>query len=268
MDTSRRKYLAGVGGLGAAGFAGCTSSEGGGGDSEASVAWPEPTSEKLDDWELTTSRRRQFEPTGGVRPHARTRVYDNEALRESMREKTLGEFDRSLASFFATHIKLEGFTSMFASTSAIAGRVFEDFRAEMEDSGIENVEEVALSDPVPTHESSAELVEYRGEYETPTMSRPVTLDGAEERTLEIPSQRLAVSGIAAAWKVDANHAFAAGGAFPAEDYETTDEVSASGDGTGDGIDVRVDVDLNIPHERLRRDVVDLAESVTASDERG
>lgn len=270
MGTSRRKYLACAGTLGAVGLAGCNSpaGEGGGGDSTKQVAWPAVTSEKLDDWNRSGRRRQQFASTGGVRPYVRTQIYDNETLRRSIDEKTLGAFDQSLATFFATHIRLDGFTAMFASPDAIAERVFADFREEMESNGITNIEEVSPAAPMPTYDAPSRRVEYPGEYVTPALSKPVTIDGAGDQTLDIPSQRLTVTGIAAVWKATTNTWFAAGGAFPAEDYETTTGASISGDGEGDGIDVQVAVDLNIPLDQLRRDVVDLAESVTRGDETG
>lgn len=271
METSRRKYLVGVGTLGAVGLAGCNSPSGGasgGRDSTKRIAWPAVTSEKLDDWDRSGSRRRQFASTGGVRPHARTRIYDNETLRQSMESKTLGAFDQALATFFATHIRLEGLTAMFASAGAISDRVFGSFRAEMAANGITNIEEVAPREPAPAYASRSDVAEYRGEYLVPSMAKPVTVDGAGERAIEVPAKRLAVTGIAAVWKANTNTWFAAGGAFPAEDYEATDGVSLSGDGEGDGVDIQVSIDLNVPSDRLRRNVVDLAESVTKSDEAG
>ena len=271
MGISRRKYLGSVGALGAVALAGCNAPSGGGGsggDSTTRVAWPSVTSEKLDDWKRTGRRRRQFESTGGVQPSARTHIYDNETLRRSMEEKTVGAFDQSLATFFATHINLEGFTARFASMDAVAAPVFENFRAEMEANDITNIEEVSLSNPQPAYDSPSRHIEYRGEYVTPAMSQSVTIDGAGERTLDIPSQRLRVTGIAAVWKENTNTWFAAGGAFPAEDYETTNGFSVSGDGEGDGIDIQVAIDLNIRPDRLHQDIVDLAESVTKSNETG
>lgn len=270
MGTTRRKYLACAGTLGAVGLAGCSSpaGEGASGDSTKQIAWPAVASERLDDWDRSGRRRQQFASTGGVRPSARTQIYDNETLRRSIDEKTLGEFDQSLATFFATHIRLDGLTAMFASPDAIAERAFANFRREMEANGITAIEEVSPAAPMPTYDAPSRRVEYRGEYVTPALSKPVTIDGAGDRTLDVPPQRLTVSGIAAVWKATTNTWFAAGGAFPAEDYETTTGVSVSGDGEGDGIDIQVAVDLNVPLDQLRRDVVELAESVTRSDETG
>lgn len=259
-----------VGTLGATGLAGCSSLEGNGRDgseSEKLVAWPTVTSERLEDWTLSTSQRQQFGSVSGVRPHARTRLYDNETLREAMTEKTLGQFDQSLAMFFATHINLDGIMARFASQSDIAEPVFAEFRNEMAANGITNIDEVSPSDPKPEYDSGSTHVEYRGEYETPAISKPITIDGADEQTINLPSQRLDITGIAASWQVDEHTWFAAGGVFPAENYETTNGFSLSGDGENDGIDIQIAINLDIPYEQLRQDVVNLAESVRLSDEK-
>lgn len=270
VDSSRRKYLGAIGTLGAAGFAGCSSLEESsrdGGESEKRVAWPAVTSERLKDWTLSASRRQQLGSTSGVRPYARTRLYDNETLRESIKEKTLGQFDQSLAMFFATHIKLDGIMARFASRSDIAEPVFAEFRSEMAANGITNIDEVSVSEPKPEYDSRSTQVEYRGEYGTPAISKPITIDGTDEQMINIPSQRLDVTGIAASWQEDENTWFAAGGVFPAENYETTNGFSISGDGETDGIDIQIAINLGIPYEQLRRDVVDLAGSVILSDEK-
>lgn len=268
MRTSRRQVLAGVGGIGAAAIAGCSRPQSGTQRSEKQVAWPAVTAEEAAKWSVSNTRRQQFDATRGVRPYARTRLYEHDELQADVNEKTLGQFTQPLAMFFATHIKLEGFASMFVSPGMIADRVFADFRNEMKRNGITGIEAVSVADPAPSYDASAELAEYRGTHEIPRIAKTVTIDGAGERTIEIPSKQLSITGLAAVWKKESGRAFAAGGVFPEEDYEATTGVSVSGDRRGDGIDLQVAIDLNIPVDELRSQIVEMAESVTKSDQMG
>lgn len=62
------------------------------------------------------------------------------------------------------------------------------------------------------------------------------------------------------WEDCSGVAFAAGGVVPTMDYEGRSRTSLTSE-RGDGIDLVVDVDMNIPYERMRAEIVAMAESV-------
>lgn len=256
----RRELLASVAG-GVSLLAGCSSPSGSSDGSNADVAWPSVTDPRLERWERTGRRKKQHAAQGGVTPHERTYIYENSALRTEVDEKTLGQFDGTLATFFASHVDLRGLTTALASEERIGRNLMPLFEAELKRNGIENVRSVSPRKPKPSPSPGTEVYEFGGAYSTPEITKRVEIPNVGERTLSIEAGELQITGLVAVWKVESGRAFAAGGAFPAEPYDESDTISVTGE-EGDGIDVTVSVDLGLRPGQLRREVIALTESVT------
>ncbi|WP_158055646.1 hypothetical protein [Halorussus halophilus] len=261
---NRRKYLLGVGGLGA--LAGCTSNsettvnE----DVPESVAWP--SVETGNSWHRARQRSARYErETLGINVTAfeRTRVYENAALRKRIEKQTLGQFEGSLASFFASHIDLRGSATVAASSGKISELVAPKFREQLGSHGVENVEEVEAISPKPDVGGlQAVFKEYRGAYPTPKIEKTVHIDGVGKRRISAEARELPVAGFYAVWKDGTGTAYAAGGAYPAENFSEEETISLSAS-KGEGVDLVVRVNLEFGPEQLREELVSLVEGVQA-----
>lgn len=257
---NRRKFLIGtVGGMSL--LAGCSSPTGSSDDSSADVAWPKVTNPQLDRWKKTGQRKERHEEIYGVTPHERTYIYENTALRKAVKQKTLGQFDSTLAMFFASHLDLRGLTTIAASEKRIGDELVPIFRKRMKQNGIKNVRKVSPSSPKPNPSSGTKVYEFRGIYSTPEITKQVRIPNVGNRKLTIKADQLLITGLVAIWKVKSGQAFAAGGAFPAEPYIKSDTISVTSK-KGDGIDVTVSIDLGLQPRQLRQEIINLSESVT------
>lgn len=200
----------------------------------------------------------------GVTAHERTAIFRNARLERRIRRETLGGVDGRIAMFFATHLDLRGVATIAASPDRLSGMLLPVVEARMEASGIEEVRQIATSSPIPSYPGASTVVEYRGEFRTPELTRGVSVGDAGRRTLEIPADRLPISGLVSVWKPDTGTAFAAGAAFPAGDFRNSDTVSVTG-GDGEGIDLTVSIRLDFPVRELRRDVVTMMEHVDTAE---
>lgn len=242
-------------------LAGCSSPSGSSDDSSADVAWPKVTDSQIDHWQQTGNRKQKHEEKYGVTPHERTYIYENTALREEVKSKTLGQFDSTLATFFASHIDLRGYTTALATEDKIGESLIPPFRKQMRENGIQNVRQVSPERPKPNPSSGTKVAEFRGSYPTPKITKEVDIPNIGKRTLSIDADTLSITGLVAIWKETSGQAFAAGGAFPAEPYDKSDTISVTSE-EGDGIDVTVSIDLGLRPGRLRREIIELSESVT------
>lgn len=269
MNTDRRRFVQAAGTLGVASLAGCSSptSDGTREAPPRTVAWPNVDSPKLAGW--TEMDRRKSSRTDTryiftVHSYQRTIVYENTALRRSIRRKTNGQFDSPLAIFFATHVALRGTGTFGASEEEILKSAVPEFKSEMRDSGIEKITPVRERQPLPNVPGSITR-EFSGHYPTPGIRTEIPLgDGLGTRTLKIESSKLPISGLLTVWKVDSGTAFVAGGAYPAADFEKESTISVTSE-KGDGIDATVSVDLNLRPQEIRRTINALTESVEKSD---
>lgn len=242
-------------------LAGCNSPSGSSDNSNADVAWPNVTDSKLDRWTKTGQRKKKYEKQGGVTPHERTYIYENTALRKEVKQKTLGQFDSTLATFFASHIDLRGLTTIAATEEKIGKNLVPPFRKQLKQNGIKNVRKVSPQNPKPRPDSDTKIYEFRGSYSTPQITKQVNIPNVGKRTLSIEADQLPITGLVAIWKVKNGQAFAAGGAFPAEPYDKSDTISVTSE-EGDGIDVTVSIDLGLRPRQLRQEIIKLSESVT------
>ncbi|GGL58798.1 twin-arginine translocation signal domain-containing protein [Halocalculus aciditolerans] len=262
---NRRSFLGAVAAGGAAAAAGCSTSSGPD-SSGAASDYPLPSVDEsaVDGWAATGTQSSTFTFSAGpvtVEGYGRTRLYEDAALRETVRAETLGQFDRPLAMFFATRVSLEGYLNAAIEPMVVADRVAPRIRAKFEARGIRRVERTDTRSPTPDIDGAQHLA-FDGVYPTPTIEREVEIPDVGTRTLELAGGLLPIHAFTSVWKPDRNALLLAGGAYPAADYAKRDTVSVSGDGVGDGVDVTASVSLDLETERTRTELVALAETVS------
>lgn len=262
----RRELLGGLGVVGTTGLAGCSTGRIAPDSTPEErqrhlreMPWPTIT-EQHGDWERTDALSQYLGQQLGVHTYQKTVLLENTAVQRRIETKANGQFDRTLGQFFATHIDLEGLMTSAATPSMIADRVAPQIRNQMEQAGIEGVSSAEPASPLPDIDGESRAL--AGHYETPAVEQTAHIDGLGEVTVEFPSKRLSIRGFATVWKEKSGVAFAAGGVVPTTDYEGRSRTSLTSE-EGDGIDLVVDVDMNIPYERMRDQIVAMAESVEA-----
>lgn len=261
----RREFLSTVAVVGVAGLAGCSSIDRSNSESTSEehrqhleqMPWPRVRSQ-ADGWERTDTRTQYLGQTAGMNTYQKTILQGNTAVQQNVKEKANGEFDQQLGLFFATYIDLEGLTTGLASASKIADKVAPQIKAQMEEAGIEGVDSVEPASPLP--DVDGETRAFAGHYKTPAFEQTAQIEGVGKRTVRFPSKKLSIRGFATVWKEKSGVAFASGGVVPIDDYEGQSRTSITSK-KSDGIDFIVDVDMNIPYERMRTEIVRMAESV-------
>lgn len=174
-----------------------------------------------------------------------------------MTERTAGEFDRGLSTAVVSRLTLEGVARRAATTHRIAENAMGGIEAALRERGVESLETVETTDPVP--EGDGEIIEYRGTVEVPAITREIEVRG-ETRTVDLEGSPLAVDGLFTVRKADAGTAYVAGGVYPDENYVREESVSPS-EAAGPDAEVTVDVDLDLDPGRLRERVIELIEGV-------
>ena len=261
---SRRSVLRSAGVAASIGLAGCGTPDTDAGEvGDVEVAEPVVNSPASGAWERTDARTGTYSMKQfgiGVTAHERTAIFRNAQLEQRIQRETLGQFDDRIAMFFASHLDLRGVATIAASPDRLSGMLLPIVEEQMANSGIDEIRQVATSSPLPSYPSSSTVVEYEGQFRTPRILKDVPIKDVGERTLEIPPDRLPMSGLVSVWKDDTGTAFAAGAAFPAGGFQNSNTISLTG-GEGKGIDITISVDLDFPVEELRRNVVDMMASV-------
>jgi len=222
--TTRRRALAGAGSLGLLGLAGCL------GTREGPVPEPTATSDRIDDWrQRDESQSTVFEQSYGpvtVRARERTLIYEYADVAEAL----AATFDaaESPVVFFATRIDLRPAVDRLPAgvgrdrlMEEVEGAAVDAFRAQLRDSGIENVE--VADEGTTTVRSGHTATAWRlagefaldGEFPLPDGST-----GSIAETVEMES-RLGV------WH-DGTDVIVAGGAYPTDPLiEVIDEALPS-----------------------------------------
>ncbi|MFW6000567.1 MAG: hypothetical protein ACOCPY_03815 [Halorubrum sp.] len=208
--TTRRRLLAGAGGLGLVGLAGCL------GGRDGPVPDPEVTSDRIEDWrQIDDSRSTVFEESYGpvtVQALERTLIYEYAPVADALAETI--DASGSPVVFFATRIDLRPAIDRLPAgvgrdrvMSEVETAATDAFRAQLENSGIENVE--IAEEMTTTVQSGHTATAWRltgeypidGEFPLPTGSTAEI-----DRPLEIEA-RLGV------WH-DGTDVIVAGGAYP------------------------------------------------------
>lgn len=253
----RRDVLTAAGTGALAALAGCTGALG-------SVAPPAVPADQLESggWkQQSESEESVFEESYGpvtVEAKAHTLMYSDVDLRRDIKKKTLDRVDGRMAIFSATRIQfspnladLPGdiATDQIVGQTADAAR--EQFRAEMNDAGLENVEKGSTGTMEVDTGETADTTQYEATFPFSDVEFPVT----DDRTVTIEGEPLTVEGELAVWS-HGDSVLVAGGAFPAEnvDKTVTDELSSA-------ITVSVDIDLGLDPAAIREEMLSLISAV-------
>lgn len=246
---NRRRFLGvtGVAGLGA--LAGCTGALG-------TVAPPQVPESQLEDggWEQTDREEQTvFEEDYGpvtVTGKSTTLTFEDTELAAEVREKTLEQIDGQLAIYSASHINFSpdlnnlpggvGREEVINETKAAAK---EQFKARMEDNGLENVTETG-EEPFETDSgASPGITTYSAEFPVGTLEYDT---GGETLAIDVGS--IGVAGDLAVWN-DGDYVVVAGGAYPAENFAKVTEKTLS-----DAISVTIDIDLGLTPDEYQAEV--------------
>ncbi|WP_410766445.1 hypothetical protein [Haloferax sp. DFSO60] len=256
----RRTYLGLAASAGLAGLAGCSSG------GTASAARGPPTVpegqladggwEKIDEQTVDPLFERSFGPVE-VTAAMRTFVYEDIALKEELREKTLGQAEGQFAMFFASRVSLD--PSMANIPDAVSGPVIdqtegqarEQFEAQLEDAGLVEIQQSSTGTIEIDTGETARLTEYTAGFPFPGIEFPVN----DERTLTFEGETIGVTGLLAVWE-HRGSILIAGGAHPGENLDM--ELSKA---PTDAIEVTVDIDLGLTPEAYLEELRSLITAV-------
>ncbi|ADJ14305.1 hypothetical protein [Halalkalicoccus jeotgali] len=245
----RRQVLASAAAAGALAGSGCL------GSAREEYPWPVVDEEALSGWERLDELTDEYAVTywgiEALTVHERTYTYDHSAFRDSLRNLSGDEVDRSLARFVASRMTLEGIGRPFATPERLVDDAMRGIEAGFRERGMEAIERVEPSAPLP--ETDGELVEYRGAMPIPAFTREVEAYGVST-TVEFEGDDLDMEGVFAVWKPESDTTYVAGGAFPAADALGTLVPEAS------GLDVATLLDLEFDPARFRETIVALVEA--------
>ncbi|MXR21799.1 DUF6517 family protein [Halobacterium bonnevillei] len=247
MDRRRFLGVAGVAGLGA--LAGCMNALG-------TVAPPQVPQDELDEGGWTQTDRSEdtvFDEDYGpvtVTAKSTTLTFEDEELAAEVTEKTLDQIDGRLAIYSASHINfspdlnnLPGSVGREEVISEVESAAKEQFKAQMEDNGLENVTETGEEAFETDSGASPGLTTYSAEFPVGTLEYDT---GGE--TLGIDVGAIEVAGDLAVWNVG-DYVVVAGGAYPAENFAKTTEKTLS-----EAISVTIDIDLGLTPDEYAAEV--------------
>lgn len=196
----------------------------------------------------------------GVRVTAtqHTLQYADRALREEIRERTLGAVDSPLAVFFATRVDftpdLDGLP-MGIGRDQLLSTVEESakgqFERQLESAGLQNIRERDTGTLTVNTGERADLTRYAAEFPFQGFEVQVT----EDRSVSLEGGSFTVAGRIAVWH-HGDYVLIAGGANPAQNFARTETEQLS-----DGIAVTVDIDLGLAPEEYRSEVLGLIKRV-------
>ena len=255
----RRTFVGAIGAAALAGFAGCSSG------ARAASGPPTVPADALESggWEQVGADTQDpaFERSVGpvtVTATTVTRVYEDAALRATVRDRTLGQVDARLASFFASRVS---FDPDLASLPAGVGRAelldrietqaSNAFEGRLRSAGLTEIERAGSGSLDVESGAEARRLDYEAAYAFDGFSFPLSA----EKKLTVGGGSLSVAGHLATWYANGS-VLVAGGAYPAENFAQTVEKSPT-----EAIDVAVDIDLGLEPERYRTELMDLVRQV-------
>lgn len=265
-NVARRTFLGIAGTALAVSVSGCSSPDTNGessGMSKIDIAKPVVQTDSLDNWRETDAREMKLPTQLGTTPYVSFRTFENVTFRNRVKKLTLGEFDSPLAKFFAAHIDLRGFTTIGATPERLVGPAADELKANMKQSGIQNIHEIEVGTDVP--KSAKQTREYEGEFHYDGFSATMEDERAGRITLEITGGSLRVRGFVSTWKEGSGTGFAAGGAYPAEPFRKSSTTSVTGE-QGVGLDLTLSADLDIDPAARRAEIIALSDAVTVESE--
>lgn len=258
---TRRGFLGSAGTALAISMSGCSSpdnNQDSDNTTNLDITKPVVQSDPLDSWKETDAQEMKLPTQFGTTPYVSSRTFENVEFRNRVKELTLGEFDSPLAKFFAAHIDLRGFTTIGATPERLVGPAADRLKANMKQSGIQNIHEVEVGTNIP--KNAEQIREYEGEFHYDGFSATMEDERAGEITLEVKGGSLRVRGFVSTWKEGSGTGFAAGGAYPAESFQKSSTTSITGE-QGVGLDLTLSADLDLDPTARRAEVVTLSEAV-------
>lgn len=245
----RRRYLAAAASMGAAALAGCSTAVG-------EVAPPDVPTQQLNDggWEKTgEDTRTVFEESYGpvtVTAKSHSLTYSDTALRESIREKTLGTIDAQVAVYSATHIdfgpdlnNLPGGVGREQILDQTEQSARDQFRSRMENVGLQDITQSSTGSLTVDTGEEASVTEYEATFPVDTFSADF-----RGETIGVEMDDLRVAGVLAVWN-HGDYVLVSGGAYPAENAMASETAELS-----DAVTVGVDIDLGLTPEAYREEV--------------
>lgn len=252
----RRAYL-GAAAAGLTAFAGCSAASASNGPPEV------PKRALADDWTQVVADAQDpaFEQSVGpvtLTASIVTRLYENETLRAAVRERTLGQVDTQLATFFASRISFDpdltdvpGGVGQAQLLDTVESQARAAFESRLRSSGLADLERTGGGSMTVDSGAEARRTDYSAAVGFDDFSFSLT-DGED---LTVNGGEVTVAGHLATWVAE-DSVLLAGGAYPGENFARTIETSPS-----EAIDVTVDVDLGFDPAAYREELFSLVRSV-------
>ncbi len=224
---------------------------------------PRPSEEALgDSWRKVEERRgttrKDLLGLARVTAFHHTDVYGNEALRQEVKEKTLGRVDRELMVFFVNRTRVvPGFENLLGSVSrrqltpAVRTLARNKLEEELRKRGIRELRINGSHDVRGESGRKVELQRLEATYEL--VDTVVEVDAG--KTVEFEGGDVDVNGWLGAW-IRSGEVMVVGGIYPADDLERRKHVELT-----EAVDVQIDIDLDIWPRPYRHEIFELTESV-------
>ncbi|MFB6110275.1 MAG: hypothetical protein ABEJ60_05300 [Halodesulfurarchaeum sp.] len=257
----RRKFLAAGGAALAGSIAGCSTPSGR--KSVAGIAAPAvPTSLlQQEGWEKVDELSQKVFSTEilglySVTGYSHTLIYEDARLRRKLHQGTLGAFDATVMSFFATHVEMNpdidelpiGRAKVISQTKKQAtDRLVQRMNAQ----GLRNVHRVGTRTLTVDTGQQADVTEYLAQYHFPSMTVPLR-DG---RSITIESGTIDVRGMLAIWQND-RFIVVSGGAYPAENFREQIRKKLT-----DLVSVSITIDLELEPRNYKQELENLVTAV-------
>lgn len=254
---NRRTFLGAASAAGLGALAGCTSALG-------TVAPPNVPQQQLDEggWEQTnrsekTVLDKQYGPVT-VKGKSTTLTFEDKQLRQSVKEKTLGQIDGTLAIYSASHINfspdlnnLPGGVGRKEVLKEVEKAAKKQFKQRMKDNGLQNVTKTGTKQFTTDSGKDAGLTTYKAEFPVGKLTYETS---GESFTIDVGT--IDVAGDLAVWNQN-DYVVVAGGAYPFENFTKTTQKDLS-----DAISVTIDIDLNLKPKQYRTEVRNLIAATT------
>ena len=263
-DFCRQALLSGTALAGITSVAGCSTPTQQSESDASDVSPPEITSQRIDrdGWKLRERLSQKLLERDlavtTIEGYGHTAIYEDTALRQELKEGTLGNFDQPIMLFFATRVALSpaldqlpldvGRAEVVDQARAQAESQFNDRLA---NNGLTNVRRTGTQSLDIDTGETAELINYAADFEYDSISVP--LPNGDQLSLD--DGTLTIGGYLAVWHNDEN-VMVAGGAFPADTFDKTVEKDLT-----EMISVTVDVDLGLTPDAYGEELLDLIRSV-------
>lgn len=151
-----------------------------------------------------------------VTAYTRTHYWENEELRERLNTWTLDNFDQTVMMFFASRIEFEGIIKSGVRVSDIEEQALDEFDTQLENHDLRSITTTSSTEEMPDLGFRSASHEYHAEYPVPNFSREMDIEGVGNRTIELETGPLSVTGLISIWRDGSATGYVAGGIYPSE----------------------------------------------------